>query len=102
MILNPWLSSSPQSFLPLPTFLKFAIILSGFWRASNTIIHSGEGPICAVAWRGSLIAWANSVGMCEYEAKTSVPIIFSFSNQFSSSMLLLHSAFLVRGRSESE
>ena len=25
----------------------------------ETVLHSGEGPIWSVRWRGSLIAWAN-------------------------------------------
>ena len=26
-------------------------------------MHSGEGSIYAIAWRGSLIAWANDIGV---------------------------------------
>ncbi|CAG8508593.1 12818_t:CDS:10 [Ambispora leptoticha] len=39
------------------------------WFGSNvdTILHQGEGPIYAVKWRGSLIAWANDMGVKMYD-----------------------------------
>ncbi|BEI86900.1 hypothetical protein CcaverHIS002_0702460 [Cutaneotrichosporon cavernicola] len=31
------------------------------------VLHSGEGPIWAIAWRGDLIAWANDLGVKIYD-----------------------------------
>jgi hypothetical protein len=37
------------------------------------IIHSGEGPIWAIEWRGDLIAWANDlVSTFSLEDNTSI------------------------------
>lgn len=33
----------------------------GWLGYKEQIIHSGEGPIWAIEWRGDLIAWANDV-----------------------------------------
>jgi hypothetical protein len=33
----------------------------GWMGYKEHIIHSGEGPIWAIEWRGDLIAWANDV-----------------------------------------
>jgi hypothetical protein len=35
----------------------------GFFRSANNVIHAGEGPIYSIAWCGSLIAWANDIGI---------------------------------------
>ena len=31
----------------------------GWLGHKETVLHSGEGPIWAIEWRGNLIAWAN-------------------------------------------
>jgi len=31
----------------------------GFFATKEIVLHAGEGPIHAIKWRGSLIAWAN-------------------------------------------
>jgi vacuolar protein sorting-associated protein 41 len=31
----------------------------GWFGTSETTLHSGEGPIYAISWRGQCIAWAN-------------------------------------------
>ena len=31
----------------------------GWFGTSETTIHSGEGPIYAISWKGPNIAWAN-------------------------------------------
>lgn len=35
----------------------------GWFGYKDTILHSGEGPIRALKWRGNFIAWANDVGV---------------------------------------
>ena len=32
---------------------------AGWFGSSETTLHSGEGPIYAISWRGPYIAWAN-------------------------------------------
>ncbi|XP_069776750.1 vacuolar protein sorting-associated protein 41 homolog isoform X7 [Narcine bancroftii] len=39
-------------------------------RWKMTILHEGEGMITNVKWRGSLIAWSNSVGVKIYDASS--------------------------------
>eukprot|EP00882_Tetradesmus_deserticola_P033885 GHRQ01038742.1.p1 GENE.GHRQ01038742.1~~GHRQ01038742.1.p1 ORF type:complete len:223 (+),score=59.26 GHRQ01038742.1:288-956(+) len=34
----------------------------GWLGRSDTVLHQGEGPIRAVAWQGSILAWASDVG----------------------------------------
>jgi len=35
----------------------------GWLGRSDHVLHQGEGPIRAVAWHGSILAWANDVGI---------------------------------------
>uniref|UniRef100_A0A6N2LGR2 Vacuolar protein sorting-associated protein 41 homolog n=1 Tax=Salix viminalis TaxID=40686 RepID=A0A6N2LGR2_SALVM len=42
----------------------------------DQVLHSGEGPIHAVKWRTSLIAWANDVGVKVYDVATDQIITF--------------------------
>ncbi|CAM9864754.1 unnamed protein product, partial [Phaeothamnion confervicola] len=35
----------------------------GWFRHKETILHEGEGPVVAAAWRGSLVAWGNDQGL---------------------------------------
>ncbi|KAJ6344892.1 hypothetical protein OIU78_007725 [Salix suchowensis] len=42
----------------------------------DQVLHSGEGPIHAVKWRTSLIAWANDAGVKVYDVATDQIITF--------------------------
>ncbi|XP_040931424.1 vacuolar protein sorting-associated protein 41 homolog isoform X3 [Gossypium hirsutum] len=42
----------------------------------DQVLHSGEGPIHAVKWRTSLVAWANNVGVKVYDAANDQRITF--------------------------
>ncbi|KAK8683394.1 hypothetical protein V6N13_039455 [Hibiscus sabdariffa] len=42
----------------------------------DQILHSGEGPIHAVKWRTSLIAWANDMGIKVYDAANDQRVTF--------------------------
>ncbi|XP_076944530.1 vacuolar protein sorting-associated protein 41 homolog [Bidens hawaiensis] len=42
----------------------------------DQILHSGEGPIHAVKWRTSLIAWANDAGVKVYDAANDQRVTF--------------------------
>ncbi|XP_047319698.1 vacuolar protein sorting-associated protein 41 homolog [Impatiens glandulifera] len=42
----------------------------------DQVLHSGEGPIHAVKWRASLIAWANDAGVKIYDASNDQRITF--------------------------
>ena len=51
--------------------LNFYIVyLWGWFIIVWQILHSGEGPVHAVRWRGSLIAWANDTGVKIYDCNT--------------------------------
>ncbi|KLT39187.1 vacuolar protein sorting-associated protein 41 [Cutaneotrichosporon oleaginosum] len=39
----------------------------GWLGYREQVLHSGEGPIWAIAWRGDLIAWANDLGVKIYD-----------------------------------
>lgn len=39
----------------------------GWLGYREQVIHSGEGPIWAIEWRGNLIAWANDLGVKIYD-----------------------------------
>ncbi|ORY33376.1 hypothetical protein BCR39DRAFT_563909 [Naematelia encephala] len=39
----------------------------GWLGYKEQILHSGEGPIWAIEWRGTLIAWANDLGVKIYD-----------------------------------
>lgn len=36
-----------------------AEVIVGWFGTSETTLHSGEGPIYSISWRGQYIAWAN-------------------------------------------
>ncbi|XP_024985211.1 vacuolar protein sorting-associated protein 41 homolog isoform X1 [Cynara cardunculus var. scolymus] len=42
----------------------------------DQVLHSGEGPIHAVKWRTSLIAWANDAGVKVYDAANDQRVTF--------------------------
>ncbi|KAL8146419.1 hypothetical protein AgCh_004237 [Apium graveolens] len=42
----------------------------------DQVLHSGEGPIHAVKWRTSLVAWANDVGVKVYDTASDQRITF--------------------------
>ncbi|KAF8237909.1 vacuolar assembling protein VPS41 [Tricholoma matsutake] len=48
----------------------------GWLGHSETVLHSGEGPIWQVRWRGSLIAWANDLGVKIYDRTSQTRIVF--------------------------
>ncbi|KAJ3216670.1 Vacuolar protein sorting-associated protein 41 [Clydaea vesicula] len=39
----------------------------GWFGNTNVVIHSGEGPIYTIQWRGIFIAWANEAGVKIYD-----------------------------------
>ncbi|KAK4685521.1 vacuolar protein sorting-associated protein 41, partial [Tremellales sp. Uapishka_1] len=42
----------------------------GWLGYKEQVIHSGEGPIWAIEWRGNLIAWANDLGVKIYDTSS--------------------------------
>ncbi|KAK4056323.1 Vacuolar protein sorting-associated protein 41 [Microbotryomycetes sp. JL221] len=48
----------------------------GWLGHKETILHSGEGPIWATAWRGTLIAWANDAGVRIYDTTSAQRITY--------------------------
>ncbi|WVO14232.1 hypothetical protein L204_101864 [Cryptococcus depauperatus] len=43
----------------------------GWMGYKEQILHSGEGPIWAIEWRGNFIAWANDLGVKIYDTSSS-------------------------------
>lgn len=54
------------------------LILSekGWLGQKDVTLHSGEGPIWAVEWRGTFIAWASDAGVRIFDTATSQRITF--------------------------
>jgi hypothetical protein len=48
----------------------------GWLGQKDTALHSGEGPIWAIAWRGNLIAWANDEGVRIWDTRAGLKIAF--------------------------
>ncbi|KAG5644802.1 hypothetical protein DXG03_007624 [Asterophora parasitica] len=48
----------------------------GWLGHKETILHTGEGPIWQVRWRGRLIAWANDLGVKIYDYVSQTRITF--------------------------
>lgn len=49
----------------------------GNWLGSgDVVLHSGEGPIYAIKWRGNFIAWSNDKGVKIYDTETEQRITF--------------------------
>ncbi|KAF9498914.1 vacuolar assembling protein VPS41 [Pleurotus eryngii] len=48
----------------------------GWLGHKETVLHSGEGPIGQVRWRGRLIAWANDLGVKIYDTMSQTRITF--------------------------
>jgi vacuolar protein sorting-associated protein 41 len=49
---------------------------TGWFRPKDTVIHSGEGPIYAIKWRGLFIAWANDIGVKIYDTSSNQRITY--------------------------
>ena len=48
----------------------------GWLGPRETVLHTGEGPIWQVRWRGRLIAWANDIGVKIYDTASRSRITF--------------------------
>ncbi|KAJ7717660.1 hypothetical protein B0H16DRAFT_1610599 [Mycena metata] len=48
----------------------------GWLGHKETILHTGEGPIWQIRWRGRLIAWANDLGVKIYDTVSQTRITF--------------------------
>ncbi|KAG0031903.1 Vacuolar protein sorting-associated protein 41 [Podila clonocystis] len=48
----------------------------GWFGNRDVVLHSGEGPIYAIKWRGNLIAWSNDLGVKIYDTTTEQRITF--------------------------
>ncbi|KAJ9117531.1 hypothetical protein QFC22_004381 [Naganishia vaughanmartiniae] len=48
----------------------------GWLGHKEQVLHSGEGPIYAIQWRGNLIAWANDLGVKIYDTNTQQRITY--------------------------
>eukprot|EP01113_Clastostelium_recurvatum_P018176 TRINITY_DN2143_c0_g1_i1.p1 TRINITY_DN2143_c0_g1~~TRINITY_DN2143_c0_g1_i1.p1 ORF type:complete len:931 (-),score=291.81 TRINITY_DN2143_c0_g1_i1:56-2848(-) len=48
----------------------------GWFGRADTVLHSGEGPIHAIRWRGTLIAWANDIGVKIFDCTTNQRITY--------------------------
>ncbi|KII94565.1 hypothetical protein PLICRDRAFT_97705 [Plicaturopsis crispa FD-325 SS-3] len=48
----------------------------GWLGHKETVLHTGEGPIWHVRWRGRLIAWANDLGVKIYDTESQTRITF--------------------------
>ncbi|KAF9004353.1 hypothetical protein BDQ17DRAFT_1241222 [Cyathus striatus] len=48
----------------------------GWLGHKETILHSGEGPIWTVRWKGRLIAWANDLGVKIYDTHSQSRITY--------------------------
>ncbi|PPR06614.1 hypothetical protein CVT24_001721 [Panaeolus cyanescens] len=58
--------------------LSGALVLreKGWLGHKETTIHSGEGPIWQVRWRGNVIAWANDLGVKLYDVNSQTRIAY--------------------------
>lgn len=89
---NPWMLYYPQrmlavAFRPTHALLIRSVALGGvsgelilnssnWFSNQDTVLHRGEGQITAIAWNGSLIAWANDVGVKVFDLATMERIAF--------------------------
>lgn len=56
---------------------KQLVINEPYWFSNrNNVIHGGEGPVYAVAWKNTLIAWANDLGVKVFDYITKERITF--------------------------
>ncbi|KAI9138627.1 hypothetical protein BKA69DRAFT_1127186 [Paraphysoderma sedebokerense] len=46
----------------------------GWFGYRDTVIHEGEGPIYTIKWNGSIVAWANDIGVKLYDIQNSIRI----------------------------
>eukprot|EP00941_MAST-03F_sp_MAST-3F-sp1_P005806 g5806.t1 len=55
---------------------KCIINRKGWFSSQDVIVHEGEGPVSNIAWRGSLIAWANDLGVKIYDVAKELRISY--------------------------
>ena len=68
-VLEPFLSPFP---LLSPTVSRAGM----FFGNKTAVLHAGEGPIYAIKWRKSLIAWANDKGVKIFDTETNQRITY--------------------------
>lgn len=49
---------------------KLILNRRGYFESRNTTVHSGEGAITSIRWRGTLVAWANAKGVKVVDVET--------------------------------
>jgi hypothetical protein len=58
-------------------FLSLSLsLVVGFFGQKTEVLHQNEGPIYAIKWRGSLIAWANDLGVKIWDLEQNQRITF--------------------------
>jgi hypothetical protein len=55
---------------------QLVIARKGFFSYREEILHEGEGPVRALAWRGPLVAWANDEGVKVLDVESGERISF--------------------------
>ncbi|TDL30074.1 vacuolar assembling protein VPS41 [Rickenella mellea] len=55
---------------------KLVVYEKGWLGHKERVIHAGEGPIWTARWRGSLIAWANDLGVKIYDTVSQLQITY--------------------------
>ncbi|KAI9467202.1 vacuolar protein sorting-associated protein 41 [Lactarius psammicola] len=59
-----------------PNFAKRGISCRRWLGHKETLLHLGEGPIWHIRWRGTLIAWANDIGVKIYDTASQTRITY--------------------------
>lgn len=91
---EPWISEGTHSILSVALCPEFASASSdnrtvcagtedgrlllhkrGVFRGEN-VIHSGEGPVRKVSWKGRLVAWANNKGVKVFNVNSGQKVTF--------------------------
>jgi hypothetical protein len=55
---------------------KLVMNEKGWFGNKDVVLHVGEGPIMAARWKGTIIAWADDVGVQMYDTATQRRITF--------------------------
>ncbi|MES1917173.1 MAG: hypothetical protein MHM6MM_008928, partial [Cercozoa sp. M6MM] len=76
LTLHPQYTSSPGTQRERQTFVCGGVTQEliqnsrGWFSHKDVVLHAGEGEITAIAWAGTLLAWANDVGVKMFDTST--------------------------------
>lgn len=74
--LDPEYAAGRRAFACGGTGGQLVLVSRGWFGTREEVLHAGEGPVRAMRWQGSYLAWANDLGVKVYDTQSQQRISF--------------------------